>query len=47
MWDIYKLKAYNMKSYISTLLKEALLNEITSEEAWTQHYSDVEKFPAL
>jgi hypothetical protein len=36
-----------MKSYISTLLKEALLNEITSDEAWTKFYSDVNKFPEL
>lgn len=40
-------KAYNMKSYITTLLRESLLTEITSEEAWTQFYSDIKKFPEL
>ena len=45
--DIYNVKAYKMKSYITTLLRESLLTEITSEEAWDKHYSDVEKFPSL
>lgn len=36
-----------MKSIIKKLLRESLLSEITSQEAWDKHYSDVNKFPAL
>lgn len=36
-----------MKKFIQVLLRESLLTEITSEEAWDKHYSDVVKFPAL
>jgi hypothetical protein len=36
-----------MKSYIKKLLREGLLNEITSDEAWDKFYSDANKFPLL
>jgi hypothetical protein len=36
-----------MKGYIKRLLREGLLNEITSDEAWDKFYSDANKFPLL
>lgn len=36
-----------MKTFIKGLIRESLLSEITSQEAWDKHYSDVNKFPAL
>ncbi len=36
-----------MKNYIKILLREGLLNEITSDEAWDKFYSDTNKFPLL
>ena len=36
-----------MKNYIKILLREGLLTEITSDEAWNKFYSDANKFPLL
>jgi hypothetical protein len=36
-----------MKQYIKILLREGLLTEITSREAWDKFYSDATKFPLL
>jgi hypothetical protein len=36
-----------MRLYIRELLREGLLSEITSSEAWDKFYSDANKFPAL
>jgi hypothetical protein len=36
-----------MKNIIRSLLREHLINEITSEDAWNTIYSDVNKFPLL
>lgn len=36
-----------MKAYIKQILRESILTEISSEEAWDKFYSNVEKFPAL
>jgi hypothetical protein len=36
-----------MRHYIKQLLREGLLFEITSDDAWDKFYSDVKKFPKL
>jgi hypothetical protein len=36
-----------MRHYIKQLLREGLLFEITSDDAWDKFYSDAKKFPKL
>ena len=36
-----------MKNIIRSLLRENLINEISSDDAWNTIYSDVNKFPLL
>ena len=36
-----------MKDLIKKLIREGLLSEITSKEAWDKYYYNIDKYPAL